>query len=103
VPNFPFELYGNAAITDQVGKVELMYVQVAGDPVTQIETPGIFAEAGVALTLFDGLIKLNYNALQTFALKPNFDVTGRKPEWYEYLSWSFDLNKLNPYNLVRGL
>lgn len=103
VPKFPFELYGNAAITDQVGKVELMYVQVAGDPVTQIETAGIFAEAGVALTLFDGFIKLNYNALQSFALKPNFDVTGRKPEWYEFLSWSIDLNKLNPYNLVRDL
>lgn len=103
IPKFPFEVYGNAAITDQVGKVELEYQLHAGDPITYRETAGIFAEAGVALTLFNGFVKLNYNALQSFALKPNFDVTGRKAEWYEYLSWSIDLNKLNPYQALRNL
>lgn len=102
VPKVPFELYANGVARFQSGTATVTYLDaIWGEQ--QREIPRFMGEAGVALSLLNGGIKVNVNALQSSFLRPNAFHQAQAPRWYEYLSWSVDLKKLNPYDLVRNI
>ena len=63
---------------------------------------GYMGEVGLSLSVFNGLIRLNGQLAATEELRPGFLSNGRIPKWYEYFSWSIDLKRLNPHDLVRN-
>lgn len=62
-------------------------------------------DAGIALTLGEsGFFKLNFPLLLSPSLRRNNFVVGTPNfAWHEQISFSIDLFKLNPYDLVRDL
>lgn len=102
LPRVPFEVYANASAANRVAQTAT-FLDGNGVPAGILTLPAIFGEAGVALVLVKGAFKVNFNALQSPILRPNYFDQSRSAKWFEYLSWSFDLKKLNPYDLVREL
>lgn len=103
VPRAPLELYANGVARgfNQVFN-QIISFDAEGQQRNQGH-PTFMGEAGVAFVLMGGAFKVNFNALQSPVLRPNYYNQARNPKWFEYLSWSFDLKKLNPYDLVREL
>jgi hypothetical protein len=103
VPRAPLEVYANGVargITQTYNSIN--FFDEAGLEQRQGH-PTFMGEAGVAFVLMGGAVKVNFNALQSPVLRPNYYNQARNAKWFEYLSWSFDLKKLNPYDLVREL
>jgi hypothetical protein len=101
VPKLPLELYANGVARFQSGSATVTYLD-AESGIQQLAIPQFMGEAGVALTLANGAVKINANALQSAFLRPNAYHQAQSPRWFEYLSWSVDLKKLNLYDLVRN-
>jgi hypothetical protein len=101
VPKLPLELYANGVARFQSGSATETYLD-AESGIQQLAIPQFMGEAGVALTLANGAVKINANALQSAFLRPNAYHQAQSPRWFEYLSWSVDLKKLNLYDLVRN-
>jgi hypothetical protein len=99
VPRLPLEIYANAAYTTE----RLSLPRPPGFGPGVVLPNGFLYEAGIAISVFGGNIRLNYNLLQAPILRPNWSDPGRNVAWYEYLSWSINLRKLNPYDIVRNL
>lgn len=103
VPRFPLEVYANGVARFQSAANTTVTYLDAELGIQELAIPRFMGEAGVALTLLGGGFKVNFNALQSSFLRPNAYHQAQAPRWFEYLSWSFDLKKLNPYDLVREL
>ncbi len=102
VPRVPLEVYANASLTNRSAQI---FTYFGSDEILRVQpnVTNVLAEGGVAFVLMGGAFKVNFNALQSPLLRPNAYDLSRNPKWFEYLSWSFDLKKLNPYDLVREL
>lgn len=102
VPRLPLEVYANGVFRNFDQEFQIVSYTADGRA-RLLEHPNLLGESGVALVVLGGAFKLNFNALQSPLLRPNAYALSRNPDWFEYLSWSFDLKKLNPYDLVRNL
>ena len=101
LPRIPLELYAGMAYTSPIDSVIIGYND-AWRP-EYINYPGYLGEVGVSLSVFNGFLRINRQLAATEALRPGFmNNTDRKPEWYEYFSWSIDLKRLSPHDLVRN-
>lgn len=100
IPRFPLEIYAGVAHTGSMDSVQVG-TDDAWRPVL-VNYRGFMGEAGLSLSVFNGLIRLNGQLAATEELRPGFLSNGRKLEWYEYFSWSIDLKRLNPHDLVRN-
>lgn len=104
VPKLPLEIYANAAYRQFSGNTANSLTRIASDgSFALLNNPNFLGEAGISLSLLSGNVKVNFNALQSPLLRPNAYDLSRTPRWFEYLSWSVDLKKLNPYDLVRNI
>jgi len=100
IPRFPLEIYAGLAHTGSLDSV-----QVGNDDAWRpilVNYRGYMGELGLSLSVFNGLLRFNGQLASTEELRPGFLANGRKLEWYEYFSWSIDLKKLNPHDLVRN-
>jgi len=100
VPRFPLEVYAGMAHTGSMDSVQVG-TDDAWRPIL-MNYRGYMGEVGLSLSVFNGLIRLNGQLAATEELRPGFLSNGRIPKWYEYFSWSIDLKRLNPHDLVRN-
>jgi hypothetical protein len=100
IPRFPLEIYAGLAHTGSLDSVQVG-TDDAWRPIL-VNYRGYMGELGLSLSVFNGLIRLNGQLAATEELRPGFLSHGRSLKWYEYFSWSIDLRRLNPHDLVRN-
>lgn len=99
IPRFPLEIYAGVAHTGSSDSVLVNYFE--GNPLYE-NYRGYMGEIGISLSVFKGLLQINRQLAATSELRPGFLSNDPKPEWYGYFSWSIDLKRLNPHDLVRN-
>jgi hypothetical protein len=87
IPRFPLEIYAGLAHTGSLDSV-------------QVGTDDAWRPILVNYRGYMG--ELNGQLAATEELRPGFLSHGRSLKWYEYFSWSIDLRRLNPHDLVRN-
>ncbi len=103
IPKVPFVLFADVSLSNLNG--QSLTLPLAGNnglPFPTFQTEGVTYAGGIAFQLFNGAFSVNFPLVMSKSLTYN-PLSNQTLGLLDQISFSIDLFKLNPYDLVREL
>jgi len=103
IPKLPLVLFADASLCNLNGKTTtLLLADINGLPFAAAQLEALTYAAGISFQLMNGAFSVNIPLVMSNSLTNN-PITGESLGIVDQISFSIDLFKLNPYDLVREL